>query len=384
MSRLTGKLKLMLILTLTLGLAFSAVPASAASDTSLYTPYTYLTASPGETLRYNVELINNTDDIRTATLSLDTGSAKWSYDLTAGGYPIREIAVRGGTSESVSLSVVVPYEVNKGDYPFTLNAGSFGSLALKVNVAEAGTYKSELTIDQPNLQGHSDSTFTYSLKLENRTAAKQQYALSADIPIGWEARFTSSNERVTSVDIEANASKTISLVLTPSDSAQAGTYDISVQAASGGTSAESQVQAVITGTYGLDLTTADGRLSDKITAGKERNLELIVRNTGTTELTDISLTGETPANWDLSFEPKTIAALQPGEQTTVTAKLKASNKALAGDYVVSLAARSSAKNADAAIRMTVETSVLWGWVGVLIIAAVLGGVYALFRKYGRR
>lgn len=384
MSRFTGKLKKLLILSLTLMLALPAVPASAASGTYLYTPYTYLSASPGETLRYEIQLTNNTDDVQYAALSFDTGNANWTYSLIAGGYPIREIAVRDGTTESVNLSITVPYEVSKGDYPFTLHAGPFGSLALKVNVAEGGTYKSELTIDQPNLQGHSDSTFTYSLKLENRTAAKQTYALTADTPIGWEARFSSSNERVSSVDIDANASKTISLVLTPPDSAQAGTYDIPVQAVSGGTSAESQVQAVITGSYGIDLTTLDGRLSGKITAGKERNLELVVRNTGTSELTDVTLTGEPPANWDLSFEPKTISTLKPGEQKTVTAKLKASDKALAGDYVVSLVATTSVKNADATIRMTVETSVLWGWIGVLIIAAVLGGVYFLFRKYGRR
>ncbi|MFD0670505.1 NEW3 domain-containing protein [Cohnella sp. GCM10027633] len=388
MSRLTCKLKTHLVLALavglTLGLASAAAPASAASEAALYTPYTYLSASPGETLRYDIELINGTDDIRAAALSFDSGGKDWGYELTAGGHPIREIAVKGGLSETLTLSIDVPYEVSKGDYPFTLNAGSFGSLGLKVNVAEGGTYESELKIEQPNQQGHADTSFTYSLSLDNRTAAKQQYALAAEAPAGWDARFTVGGESVTSVDIESKASKTVTLALTPADSAKAGTYDIPVHAVSGDTSADAHVQAVITGTYGISLTTADERLSADITTGKERNLELVVKNTGSAELTDVTLTGEPPAKWDLSFEPKTIKSLKPGEQTTVTANVKASGKALAGDYVVSLAAQSSAKTADAAVRMTVKTSVLWGWVGVLIIAAVLGGVYALFRKYGRR
>ncbi|MBO9597897.1 MAG: hypothetical protein J7559_08790, partial [Cohnella sp.] len=193
-----------------------------------------------------------------------------------------------------------------------------------------------------------------------------------------------NGESVTSVDIESNASKTVNLNLTPADNAKADTYDIPVHATSGGTSADVTVQAVITGTYGISLSTASDRLSADITAGKKRNLELVVKNTGSAELTDVSMTGEPPANWDLSFSPKTIRSLKPGEQTTVTASVTASNKALAGDYVVSLAAQSAAKTADAEMRMTVKTSVMWGWIGVLIIVAVLGGVYALFRKYGRR
>ncbi len=384
MNRLTGKLRTVLVLSLLLGLAFSAAPAMAASGTSLYTPYTYLSAAPGETVNYQIELVNDSDSIQTAALSFDTGSAGWEYELNAGGHPIREISVKGNESQGINLSVTVPYEVAKGDYPFKLNAGTFGTLGLKINVSEAGTYASKLTTEQPNLQGHSDTKFSYTLKLDNQTASKQQYALTAESPAGWDARFTVNGENVTSVDIDAHASKSITLNLTPADSAKADTYDIPVHAVSGGASADVDVQAVITGTYGISLSTASERLSADITAGKKRNLELVVTNTGTAELTDVSLTGQPPANWDISFSPKTISSLKPGEQTTVTASIKASNKALAGDYVVSLAAQSSAKTADAELRMTVKTSVMWGWIGVLIIIAVLGGVYALFRKYGRR
>jgi len=384
MTRLTGKLRTALIFTLILGLAFSAAPALAASGTSLYTPYTYLSAAPGETVNYQIELVNDSDSIQTAELTFDTGSADWEYELNAGGHPIREIAVKGEESQGINLSVTVPYEVAKGDYSFKLNAGTFGTLGFKINVSETGTFASRLTTEQPNQQGHSDTKFSYTLKLDNQTASKQQYALTAESPTGWDARFTVNGENVTSVDIEAHASKNVTLNLTPADYAQADTYDIPVHAVSGGTSADVNVQAVITGTYGISLSTANERLSADITAGKQRNLELVVTNTGTAELTDVSLTGQTPANWDISFSPKTISSLKPGEHTTVTASIKASNKALAGDYVVSLSAQSSAKTADAELRMTVKTSVMWGWIGVLIIVAVLGGVYALFRKYGRR
>ncbi|MFX4609031.1 NEW3 domain-containing protein, partial [Acinetobacter baumannii] len=83
-----------------------------------------------------------------------------------------------------------------------------------------------------------------------------------------------------------------------------------------------------------------------ITAGKERKLELNVSNTGSAELTDVSLTASSPANWEVTFEPKTISSIQPGQSVPVTATIKSSGKALAGDYVVSLSADSAAKSAN--------------------------------------
>lgn len=367
-----------------MALLLYAAPAFAAEGVKLYTPYTSLSSPPGETIRYQIELINDTEDIQTADLSFDAGGTEWSYELTADGHPIRQVAVKPKEQQTVNLSLTVPLEVEKGEYAFKVNAGSFGALPIKVGVSEKGSYKSELTPDRPNMQGHSDSTFTYSLTLDNRTAAKQQYALTAETPAGWDAKFTADGTGVTSLDIEPNASKTVTLSLTPAEKAAADTYRIAVHAASGSTSADTQVEAVITGTYGISLSAADDRLSANVTAGGERKLELVVRNTGTAELTDINLTGTAPADWEVSFEPKTIISLKAGESKPVTATIHSSGKALAGDYVVGLSAGSAEKSADASIRMTVKTSVLWGWIGVLIILAVAAGIYGLFRKYGRR
>jgi uncharacterized membrane protein len=369
---------------LILAVAAFAAPASAAPETMIFTSRTSLSAPPGETINYSVDLINNSSEIKTAQLSFSTTARGWTYELTSGGHTVHEIAVKPNDFETVNLSLTVPLEVEKGEYSFQLIASEFGRLPLKVTVTEKGSYQSVLSADQPNMQGHADSNFTYSLTLSNRTAEKQQYALTAEAPAGWSARFTSGGSNITSVEIEPNASKTISLNLTPAENAKADTYKIAVHAASGSTSADTEVEAVITGTYNLELTTADERLSSSVTAGRERKLELILRNTGSADLSDISMTATSPSGWEVSFEPKNIALLKAGESRPVTATIKSSEKSLAGDYLVGLSAQADEKSAHANIRMTVKTSVLWGWVGVLIIAAVAAGVYGLFRKYGRR
>ncbi|WP_276351854.1 NEW3 domain-containing protein [Cohnella caldifontis] len=383
MKRFTGSVRLIMTALLCLLAAASAAPAYAAGGGKVYTPYTDLSAPPGETINYSVDLINDSADILTAAVGFSAPSG-WTYELTAGGNNIRQISVKPNDTQTMNLTLHVPLEVEKGDYSFQLSAGAFGTLPIKVNVSEKGSYKSELTVDQPNMQGHSDSTFTYSLSLNNRTASKQTYALTAEAPSGWDGKFTVDGNGVTSVDIDPGASKTVTLNLTPAENAKADTYKVAVHAASGSSTADAEVEAVITGTYAMTLSTSDERLSADVTAGHERKLELVVKNTGSADLTDINLTSTPPANWEISFEPKTINTLKAGESKPVTATIKASGKALAGDYVVGLTAQASEKSADAAIRMTVKSSVLWGWIGVLIILAVIAGVYGLFRKYGRR
>lgn len=364
-------------------IAFSA-PASAASAVKIYTPYTSLSASPGDSISYDIDLINNSSDIQTADISFDNGGNDWKAELTAGGHAVSQVSVKPNDSQTVNLNLEVPLEINKGQYTFHVNAGAFGSLTLKVNVSEQGTFKTEFKTDQPNMQGHTDSTFTYNLTLNNRTATKQQYALTAETPAGWDAKFTVGGNSVTAVDVDANGSQSITLNLTPAENAKADTYKIPVHASNNSTSASLEVEAVITGTYGIDFTTSDSRLSTSLTAGGSRNLNMVVKNTGSAELTDVNLSSQAPTDWEVTFEPKTIKSIKPGQSVPVTATIKSSSKALAGDYVVNLTAASAEKSHDAAIRVTVKTSVLWGWVGVLIILAVLAGVYALFRKYGRR
>lgn len=66
------------------------------------------------------------------------------------------------------------------------------------------------------------------------------------------------------------------------------------------------------------------------------------------------------------------------------AVVKASKKAIPGDYVVKMEARTPEVNSAAEFRIAVKTPIIWGWLGILIIIAACGGVYYLFRKYGRR
>ena len=358
--------------------------ALAAGEITLYTPYTSISVPPGEVINYPLEVKNNTNSVITVPLQINSLPSGWSTKLNGGGWQLREVSVKPGESESVTLEVTVPLKVDKGSYRFQLTAGSMASLQLTVDITEKGTYQTELTTDQANLEGHADSTYTYTVNLQNRTANKQNYALNADAQAGWDVTFTSGGKQVSSVEIEAGASQSITVDVKPPAEVTEGSFSIPIRASNSSTSSELALEAVITGSYGLELTTPSGLLSTNVNAGGSKTIELLVKNTGTAPLSDINLSADTPVDWEVSFNPKTIENLPAGKSTTVEAKLTSSDKAIAGDYVTSLKAAAAEASSDAQFRVAVKGSMLWGWIGVLVILAILGGIYVLIRKYGRR
>lgn len=358
--------------------------AAPADSITLYTPYTKISVPPGESLDYTIDVINNSRKKQNVDI-LITGLPKgWNYTLKSGGWTVSQISVLPGERKNLNLAMVVPQQVNKGTYYFSVQARGFTSMPLAVNVSQQGTFKTELTTGQANMQGLANANFTFSAKLKNQTAEKQLYALMAETPAGWTVTFKSSYNQVTSVEVEANKTADINIEVNPPDNIDAGTYEIPVRAVTNATSANLGLQVAITGTYSMELSTPTGLLSTKLTAGESKKIELLVRNTGSSDLANIKLNASQPTNWDITFEPQEIDKLLAKSETKVTATVKAYKNAIPGDYAATFEAQTPEANAKAQFRFTVKTAMLWGWVGVLIILAAAGGVYYMFRKYGRR
>src|SRR3546814_19082458 len=96
-----------------------------------------------------------------------------------------------------------------------------------------------------------------------------------------------------------------------------------VKAVTSSTSADLALEVVITGSYDLQLTTPTGLLSAGITAGDDEKVELSVKNTGSSTLKGVELTASMHVTWQVTFEPKTIAQLQPGQTAYVMPPTKA-------------------------------------------------------------
>ncbi len=359
-------------------------PSISAQSLQLYTPYRKITVPPGESIDYSIEVINNGSSISTAEVRVTGLPDSWTYTLRSGGWDLQDISVLPGEKKSMNLKVNVPYEIDKGTYTFRVLAVNNSVLPLTINVSEHGTLKTEFTSEQANMQGHAKSDFNFRTKLNNQTGETQRDALTSNAPRGWSVVFKPNYQQATSVEIEPGQNKDITVEVKPPFGIKAGKYTIPIMARTNATSANLDLEVDITGTFEMELSTPSGLLSSSITAGRKKRIDLVVRNTGSTDMTSIRMSSSKPRGWEVTFSNDTIPFIAAGETAGLTAQIKAYEKSIPGDYVISLTAQTPETSSAASFRIAVKTSPLWGWLGIFIILSTIWVIFYLFRKYGRR
>lgn len=350
---------------------------NAANEIEIYTPDTKISVAPGESLIYNLQVINHSNATKYCNLSISGVPKSWDYSLKSGSYNIKQVAVLPNDKQKLSLKIDIPLKVNKGNYPVTVYAGNF-KLPLIINISKQGSSKTEFTSEQANMEGHSTSSFTFKANLKNRTDEKQLYALRSKAPRGWQVTFKPNFKQATSVEIEENSSKDVSVEIKAPQNVSAGTYKIPVTAVNNQSSADLNLEVVIIGTYNINLTTPTCVVSTSITAGGKKETEFIVQNTGSVKLSNIKLSASKPSGWTINFSPSEIPSIEPGSSAVVKASISADSKAMAGDYMTNISAKVPEISSKVALRISVKTPMIWGWIGILIIVLALGSIIYLF------
>jgi len=244
--------------------------------------------------------------------------------------------------------------------------------------------KSGFTAKLMNIEAASNETFRYSTTLHNGSSGARIYELKTDIPFGWTIAYKVDGNQVTSINMDAGKTQDIAIEVNAATNAAPKKYIIPIKAVSGADTLSLKLEAVVKGSYSLTLSTPTGRLSDEVTSGSQKELQLVVKNTGTLPLNDLQVTAQLPSGWESTFEPASIKQLEAGKSIDIKATLKVPDKTIAGDYAATFTATNSNTNASIAFRLMVKTSLLSGWIGVLVILLAVGIVYYLIRKYGRR
>jgi len=360
------------------------VTVASNANVEIYTPYTQVSVTPGSTVNYSLDLINNSPRTINTSLYISNVPRSWDYSLTAGGMNVSKIAILDQKKQTVKLKVDVPNAVKKGYYTFYVKLDTLATLPLSIRVSTSGSNKTELTCDQKNMEGTSNTTFSFNAVLKNKTATKQQYALMANAPKGWNVAIKPNHKQASSTEVEADATKTINYTIKAPYNVKAGNYKIPVKAVSGSSSAEMELEVVITGTYDLSLSTPSGIVSTKTTAGETEKIEFQVKNTGSVKLENIELSATKPKKWKTSFEPQKIENLEPGKTATVYLNITADKHAIPGDYISKVSAKTTETKEEISFRVMVKTPSIMSWIGFLIIALSLGGLAFLMRKFGRR
>jgi uncharacterized membrane protein len=386
-------------------LAFSGLtPALAQTPTPPATepPLTIFTAYPDQVMgmseTVNVDLkLHATNQPQVVALSLEKVPDGWTATFRGGGRIVNSVYVQPdiiqnnsvqNNDAAVTLRLEPPKDVKAGTYPFVV-VGKSGAetirLPLNMTVQEKAPSKLSWQIDLPSTSGGPNSTFTFNPTLKNDGDQDLAVNLTADAPQNLKVSFKLSANDVTSVPLDANQQRVLSVQAQAIGDIAAGTYPIAVHATSADVVATLDLTVLVTGEPTLSVTAPDGRLSGQSSAGQKTPLKVQISNTGSAPAQNIQLTSNAPSGWNVEFDPKTVAQLPPGQQTQVTANIQPPDKALAGDYVVTVNAQpqdNPTKSAD--FRITVSTSTLWGVVGVGLIAVAVIVVALAVLQFGRR
>lgn len=381
-TRLTG-----LLLSAGLVIMSMGAPGLAAAATfGITTPYPAVSVQPGNNVTFNLDItVPSAERVDLAVDGVPTG---WTANVQGGGNAVNAVFVGGSTAAAVQLSVTVPQSATPGSQTLTVTATSpQGSLHLPLQVTVLGATSGaiQLATDFGKLSGTPTSTFSYSLTLTNTGTQKQTFTLQAQGPDGWDVSVhPASNAQALTDTIDGGANDTLSVSATPPASIAAGAYPLQVTVAGGGQTATANLEADVTGSPSVTIGTPNQVLNAQVTAGSTGTVSLVVTNTGTTPLQDVAITATPPGGWTTAFAPTSIASMAPGATQTVTATITPAGDALSGDYDITFTVTGGTATATVDIRTTVQTSPLWGFIGLGLIALVIIGLGWVFRRYGRR
>ena len=375
------------LLLITLFLPTSTLAQTSSPTLSLSTTYPSQTAQLGASVSLSLDL--HTGDVaQTVQMQMGQIPDGWTATFLGGGRIIQSVFVDANSSGTVDLRLDPPTDAKSGTYNFVVQAQSAAGkaeLPITLTVQEQVPASMSFTTDLPTIKGSPSTTFRYNTTLKNNGDQDLTVNLTSDAPAGFVTKFMLSGQEVTSFPVSANQSKSISIELTPLSDTAAGNYPFTVYADAGDLQASLNLTAEITGQYTLGVSGPDGRLSGNANAGKSTTFQVVVSNTGTAPAQGVELSATAPTGWTVSFDPKTIDEIPAGNQITATANLTPSDKAVAGDYIVTVNARTvdgTTKSAD--FRITVSTSTLWGVAGIALIAIAVGVVAMAVTRFGRR
>lgn len=253
-------------------------------------------------------------------------------------------------------------------------------LAQEANKAVSPNFKVRLI----NLEVPSTEVFRYSGTITNPSGQEKIYELHSSLPPGWSVAYKTEGMQVTSINLEPHASKEVSIEITPSYTADIKKHIIPIKAIAQGDTTVVNLESVIKGTYKMEISTQNQVLSGSTTTGSKKEVFITVKNTGTIPLENIELTTQLPSKWESSFEVDKIDKLEPGKTKDIKVNIKVPDKTIAGDYMVNVSAKNNHLDSSLAYRMEVKTSLLTGWIGMLLVGLAIVFIYLLVRKYGRR
>lgn len=387
-------IRFLLLIVFLIGLVFglpssvSAQEGTPPSSLSIHTDYPSMFIGIGETVTLNLDV--RSPAAQTVNLTVDDLPTGWTAEFRGGGRIIQSVYAGQEATSEVELRVTPATDTKSGTYRLDVVAQGAANTArfpLEFIVKDKVPAQLAFETEFPTIRSGPESTFTFSTTLKNDGDEDISVVLAADAPREFAVTFKSAGKDITNLptDIKSGSSQTITVEAQPLTPLEVGSYPITVTAQGENVDASIALTAEVVGQPQLTITTPDERLSGKAVLGRSNPLKLILRNTGNSPALGVNLTASSPAGWTVQLEPEQMIEVPAKGEVEVTANVKPSDKAIAGDYMLTFRAQPNEGAAESAdFRITVQTSTLWGIAGIGLIAVAIAIVGLAVVRFGRR
>ena len=375
----------LLSLALALGLAPALAPAAFAAGLTMTTPFPSVIVSPGTQVAFDLAI--KTSNSARVNLTLTGVPSSWTASLHGGGFVVGAVQTNGTDATTVRLDVDVPDDAT-GTTTITVSANDGSStVTLPLDIKVEANAGGVVTVkpDFPEQRGTSSQSFTFNINISNQTPEDLVFTGTAEGPTGWTTDVTLTGS-ATAVNgtVKASGASNAAVKVTPADNAPAGSYPIAVVMTIGGKQYPVALSVDVTGSYSMIVTTPTTNLTASGNAGSPTTQQFTIQNTGTAPINNVIMSSTLPTNWKATFDPGTTASIPAGQQVTITATITPTSDAIAGDYELTFTARGDEANDQVVIRFTVGTSIIGALIGAILLIAAVGGLWWVFRRYGRR
>ncbi len=229
-------------------------------------------------------------------------------------------------------------------------------------------------------------TFIYPVIVKNLGFKDDSYSLQLNVPENWGGMIVedpASRTGITSIFLKAGEEKKLYIVLIPPDTAKLGSYTTTLRITStNGKEKVIHLESKLIGSYGIEITPDRYSLNSK--AGKEFYLTVKVYNTGSSPLTNIKLDVDVPKGWSADVRPSWIPEIKRDKEVSFEVRVLVPANADAGDYFITLKAKSDQKSRETSVRITVTKGSGQTYVGIGMSLGALIILAAILKKYGRR
>jgi uncharacterized membrane protein len=183
--------------------------------------------------------------------------------------------------------------------------------------------------------------------------------------------------------LNSGEAKTIYLETIPPNSVEKGDYSFNATFRSSDYLYEEGLKVGISGASNMAV--CSEKYKCEITKGDNVKIPIQISNNGNGEaLTNVQTEVTTPEGWSVQVSPEEIASIEPGDKQTVIITVVPPANIAASEYKITLNVVSGEEEENDDIRIIIKENSYVGIFGILLLLAVIGGVFYFFRKHTRR